>query len=407
MQSISTNLQAAAQKQVQSIADSYSAQIQTVQTNSAGALNTTISITNAISKINSALNNCDSINNSLLNMSSSITSATTDPQYATESWDYGLSAVSSMAQSDTSSNNLLGTMQRGGNYTPNSIQYVADQTGRVVTVTGAYLGADYMITQPDGTYWMPSGSQALQQYTAYPFGAKGSAVSTGMTNIETNASAPPGEVSYTANLSVAASGQQVIQGTLSQPGLSVLNAFQYNNFATPADCAKAQSDLTNAQAQVTLTENSLNAALVQAQSDLAKESNAQSSTTAQVTALQNQAQSAEQFVNDQAQMQMRTIQNEFNAPDTSALSIMQGGDSGSLFSALLPSSSSTSSSPASSILGGGSVDALLNALIPPASSSQSSASSQASQQSSSGSSTSSPSSSSSSTAPGSVLNVNA
>jgi hypothetical protein len=385
VQSIGKNLQAQAQKKVQTVADSYTAQISAVNTESATLLKADTSITKAISKITSAANKLDQIDTMLLNMTSAIDTAATDQKYGTESFDYNLAAVSSVAQGDTSSTNLLGSLQRGGNYTPNSVQYIADQSGRVVTVNGTYLGTDYQINQSDGTFWMRSGSQTLQQYTAYPFGAKGSGVSIALGDIKANSSAPAGTVSYTGNLSVDVSGQQTIQGTLTQPGLGVLNAFMYNNFATADDRAKAMADIVNAQGQVALARNSLNAALVTAQNDLNQEKATSSAATTQVTDLQNQAKAAEQQVNTQAQAQMKFIQEQFSAPDSSALSIMQGGDSTSLYSALLPTGSSASSDPSMSILNGGSADALFSALIPPASASQSNSAS----------------------APGSVLNVKA
>jgi uncharacterized Zn-binding protein involved in type VI secretion len=340
---VRTQMQAAAAKKQQVIADQTSKQISAVKSQSKSLLAADQSISKAIRSVTHALSSIDNIDSSLLYMSSAVASATTDAKAAPTSFDAYLSGISSMAQSDKSSSNLLGTMYRGGSYAPNSVSYTANSAGQTVTVQGAYVGSDYTITQSDGSFWIPSGTQTMQRYNAYPFGKQGNPASTNPENFQGSVSADGNTATFTTGINLAASGQTTVTGNVAKYGLQVGSAWMYNNFASASDRAQADKDIDTARSQLALTKSGLSAALTKANSDLAKEKAAQAQIDSKVANLQSQAKAAMQKIVDQTKRQFDSTQTALaNAGvDMSGTSGFGTAPSASLFAALVPGDPST------------------------------------------------------------------
>ncbi|HLN23507.1 MAG TPA: hypothetical protein VK558_05930 [Patescibacteria group bacterium] len=336
-------MQAAATKKQQAIADHYAAQITAVKQQAQKLHSVNQSISKVISSVHRALSSIDNIDTALLHMSSAIANTPTDPKATPTTFDSNLSAISSMAQGDTSSKNLLGTMYRGGSYLPNSLTYTANSGGQTVTVQGEYLGSDYTITQPDGTFWMPSGTQSMQRYAAYPFGKQGGAISTNPENFQGTASTADSTATFTTGLSLAASGQNTYSGSVAKYGLQMGSAWMYNNFATADDRTQADKDIDAARSKLAITKTNLSIALAKASSDLAKEKTAQAQSDAKIASLQSQAKAAMQKVVDQTKRQFNTMQTALaNAGvDVNGTSGFGTGQSAGMFMALLPGTAST------------------------------------------------------------------
>ena len=331
---VQKQVQAQAQKQVQQVADSFSPQVGNLKQQSTALDTADTSITTAINAITSSINDIDTMNASLLNMSGAVFNAADNPDYAATSFDAYRQTINSLAN-DPSATNLLGSQQVGGAYLPNQVTYTTDANGTQVTVQGTYSGAEYQISQPDGSFFMSNGVQTVQRYDAYPLGAVGYGISTSSQNVKLDSFSADGTISFTTGQSLAPSAQQTFTGTVSNAGLPVYSAWMYNNFATPADQQKAQADITQAQSQLAVTRANLETELTAAQNAQTNEQTAQQNVTAQITDLQNQAQLQEQAVQAKSQQQFNVIiQNLAQAGVNTSAAGNPFSDSSGLFTAL-------------------------------------------------------------------------
>lgn len=337
---ISAQLQKNAQKQAQVVGDQYSQQISALQ-NAPDAVNAAKSqkdISSAVDNLTQTVNTLQQMSSTLDNMSSLVANigGGTTSTVQTMNFDSQWSMLNSLSQGG-GSDNLLGTVTQGGDYRPNSISYQA-ANGSTVSIQGAYLGTDYKVQLNDGSFFMPSGTQMLQKYVAYPLGTSGYGQSTAPGNATLQSPVGSSSVSFTLGANLSASSQTSYTGTVQRQGLGVLNSWLYNNFSTPSDQAKAEQDIAQAKSQVTFMMARYNGMLAMAQNDQTAETALQNSITNKVNDLQSQAQTAMKKVSDDAQRQLNAIQTSFaTAQSTSASTTALSG----LFSALVPSGGPT------------------------------------------------------------------
>ncbi len=139
--------------------------------------------------------------------------------------------------------NLIGSSIRDI-FTPGSITYKTKPDSPVdETVTGAYSGSDYYITDGSGNVFFPDlyGSQ-LQQFPIDDSVAGQTLSATDSVNYD----------STTGAISITRAGDSTpfISGTLTRKGLGVLNSYFYNDFQDSASRDQALSDLDTASAKL-------------------------------------------------------------------------------------------------------------------------------------------------------------
>ena len=228
-------------------------------------------INSAQDNLNSAVSKAQSLDQTLFNMIDTLNTPTNisgDWSSQAARFDGLLSAITSMTGDDDPTN-LLGSRQRGNTYQPNEVSYQASPNPQdQVTVYGSYAGSDTKITMADGTFWMPLGSQGIQNYTLYPVAPIGYPQSTGSgaTTLDT----PFNESSITFTTGQTVQNPQTYTGSVQRAGLGVMQSWLYDGLATPDGRARALQDIQNARTKLESITSSLTASQGLVAGDLAK-----------------------------------------------------------------------------------------------------------------------------------------
>ncbi|MBE1236931.1 hypothetical protein IHV25_04625 [Phaeovibrio sulfidiphilus] len=259
----------------QQIGDKYDTQTQGLDLDEKRIYTVMRDLAAAKTGLEEGLKGIDDIDKSLLDMRSAVTGIEDavkagnkdDIEYYKEKYDTALAKINEAANDYSSDNNLIGSPQNWGDWSPNSVSYRPTvNSPEDTTIKGAFLGSDFRIEMDDGSVWVPTyngtstnlGSAGeithyddYNQYNPQASGGKGDSVSfQDLTVKERNGDTVT--LAYTN-----ADGKEVtITGTLKQGGLGVAPSFLYD-VNNPDDLAKMRDDLSMATSKVFMTKTSL------------------------------------------------------------------------------------------------------------------------------------------------------
>lgn len=181
----------------------------------------------------------------------------------------GLLSALNSAGNNSSPDNLLGTSRRGDSYKANQVEYQISPDPRDRTIIfGKYVGSDFKLNLPDGTFWMPSGSQQIQQYSSFPNGKIGYVQST--TNGATKLDSAFNAASLTFSVGNTVQAPQSYTGSLQREGLGVLQSWLYDGLSTAAGRARALEDIQHARNILKSVGSSLDTAMAQVSGDMVR-----------------------------------------------------------------------------------------------------------------------------------------
>lgn len=293
------------------------------------------SINAAKENISDARNRIESLDKTLVKMYSTLREPE-DGDWTVQANKFnGLRSALVSAGTDKNSNNLLATVRRGDTYASNQVEYQASLDPRNVTVVfGRYLGSDYKINLPDDTFWMPSSTGQIQQYSSFPNGKIGYPQSTVSGSSAIEGTFDESALDFSVGNSVGP--RQTFSGSLERFGLGVLQSWLYDGLETSEGRERALEDIEKARGILKNATFSFDAALARANNDLAT---AQSRFDEQQKAMGQLSQAANEKVETYVAKTQARVQSQLDAlssaQSSSAVQLIQvGGKVGQLFDLL-------------------------------------------------------------------------
>ena len=237
-------------------------------------------VNNAQIAVSNGQDSIKKVSSTLLDMRTSVASIGLqgeDPKYWREQWDRQVNSINIAAENGGPASNLVGNLNPI-DYTPNQIEYRNNLGSGSTTLTGTYIGNDFRIEAADGTVWVPDtqsdiltaykGLQgAVQKYTTGGGQAIDKATSTRNGLKLLSYDAKTGNISLQVTVvpedgPITVTGKLVLAG-----GVHVMQSWFYNNFATPADRARAQKDINASEVDLVSAGATLQTAATQTATD--------------------------------------------------------------------------------------------------------------------------------------------
>jgi hypothetical protein len=216
-------------------------------------------INNAQVAVSNGQDSIKTIADTLLLMRGSIAGAGTPGENVKlylEQFNAQVTLINNEAESSGDAFNLVGNINRVDG-TPNTVEYRSDVNLNSSTLRGTYVGSDFRIEGNDGTTWIPDlGSDLIQAYTNSGTTAEKYTTTDNQTIPKATStrnglkllSYDPVTKNISVEISVVPTDPPIIvNGTLKQNGIGVMQSWFYNDLATVADRKRAFSDISAAE----------------------------------------------------------------------------------------------------------------------------------------------------------------